>query len=54
MVAAGFIPNSTGHVSGVTYSLWTGVEVKGGSSQGYTHTVYDIEMKVANGTVIGY
>ena len=43
----GFIPNSTGHVSGVTYSLWTGVPVKVGRSmsQGCTHTVFDIEMK---------
>ena len=42
----GFIPDSAGRVSGVTYSLWTGVPVEGHSpNQGYTHTVYDIKLK---------
>ena len=49
VIQIGFVPNGTGHVTGVTYSLWTGVPVKsarhGRMSQGYTHTVYDFELK---------
>ena len=46
----GFIPDKTGKVASVSYSLWTGVPVpdqrKHSTIQGYTHTVYDLKLKL--------